>query len=246
MKQNIYDNPEFFDQYMALRESGLNYNEFVEQPAIKSLITSLQDKIVLDVGCGTGNFAKYCVEKGAKQVIGVDISEKMIARAKSENYHDCIEYICMPIEDFQLADQQFDLIVSSLAIHYIKDYESIIAKISRFLKKNGEFIFSTEHPVTTARKAPNNWIEENGNRLYYAVDHYQEEGQRCHQWFVDNVIVYHRTISTMINTLIDHGLMIEKVLEPQATAEGLEKLPKLVNERRRPSFLVIKTRKKND
>lgn len=245
MKQNIYDNPEFFNQYKALRDSGINYNEFIEQPAVKSLITSLKGKTVLDLGCGAGNFAKYCVENGAAQVVGLDISEKMINKAKRDNTHGKITYIRMPMEDFELSGEQFDIVTSSLAINYIKDYNGIIAKVSRFLKAGGECIISMEHPISTARKAKDNWItDEKGQRLHYAVDHYQEEGERSREWFVDNVIVYHRTFSTIINTFIDHGLMIERVLEPLPTAEGLEKMPKTINERRRPSFLVIKARKK--
>ena len=56
MKQNVYDNPNFFKNYTALRESGINANDFIEQPAIKSLILCLKGKSVLDLGCGDGHF----------------------------------------------------------------------------------------------------------------------------------------------------------------------------------------------
>lgn len=244
MKQNIYDNPEFFTQYMALRESGINYNEFIEQPAVRSLISNLDGKRVLDLGCGTGNFAMYCVKKGAAKVVGVDISEKMIERAKNFNHHEKITYICTAMEEFEYTGSYFDLVTSSLAIGYIKDYDGICAKISKLLKKNGECIISLEHPITTARKAKNNWItDEKGRRIHFAVDHYQDEGERRIDWYVENVIVYHRTFSTIINTMIAHGLTIERVLEPLPTEEGLQKLPKMANEWRRPSFLIVKARK---
>lgn len=114
-----------------------------------------------------------------------------------------------------LPNQKFDLIISSLAIHYIEDYSNLIKKISGLLKKNGEFIFSTEHPIVTARKEMDNWVKDNeGIKLHWALDNYQEEGKREEHWYIDGVIKYHRTISTLINTLINNGFVLEKIIEP--------------------------------
>lgn len=246
LKQNIYDHPKFFNQYISLRESGITYNDFVEQPAIKSLIPTLKDKTVLDLGCGTGDFASYCIENGAAKVLAIDISKNMIDRAMKENYHEKIEYLCSPFEDFELHNQTFDLIISSLAIHYIEDYEGLISKVTHLLTDGGEFIFSTEHPMVTARKNMNNWVrDEEGNKLHWAVDHYQEEGMRKEYWYIDGVIKYHRTISTLLNTIIKKGLVLEEIVEPTSIPIGLEKMPKLINEQRKPSFLVIKAKKRN-
>lgn len=244
MKQNIYDNPIFFKEYTSLRESGVTYNDFVEQPAIKSVISTIRDKSILDLGCGTGEFAKYCIENGAWKVVGVDISENMIEKAKRENQVENIDYICESIEDLELKELKFDIIISSLAVHYMEDYTNLIVKVHNLLAKNGEFLFSTEHPIVTARKEMNSWVKDSdGNKLHWALDHYQEEGKREQHWYTDGVIKYHRTISTLINTLIENGFVLEKITEPQSIPVGLEKMPKLVSEKRRPSFIVIKSRK---
>lgn len=244
MKQNIYDNPFFFKKYKSLREAGFTFNDFVEQPAIKSIIANLTDKSVLDLGCGTGHFSMYCVENGASKVMGVDISRNMIEQAEMYNKNEKIDYMCVPIEELNLPNQKFDLITSSLVIHYIEDYSHLIKKISGLLKNDGEFIFSTEHPIVTARKEMNNWFKDNnGNRLHWALDNYQEEGKRKEHWWIDGVVKYHRTISTLINTLIDNDLVIEKIIEPESTPTGLEKMPELINEKRRPSSIIIKSRK---
>jgi ubiquinone/menaquinone biosynthesis C-methylase UbiE len=244
MKQNIYDNHAFFSEYSSLRNSGVTYNDFVEQPAIKSAISDLNGKSILDLGCGTGQFAKFCIENGASKVLGVDISRNMIEKANKDNKHEKIEYFCISIEDLELQDEKFDIIISSLAVHYIEDYPALIKKVSRLLNKNGEFIFSTEHPIVTARKEMNNWFkDDSGNRVHWAFDNYQEEGKREQHWYIDGVIKYHRTISTLINTLLNNGLVLEKIIEPQSIPAGIEQMPKLINEKRRPSFIVIKSRK---
>ncbi|QED46269.1 class I SAM-dependent methyltransferase [Cytobacillus dafuensis] len=246
MEVSLYDHPIFFKEYTSLRESGITYNDFVEQPAIKSAISELKDKSVLDLGCGTGHFSKYCIEKGASKVIGLDISKNMIEEAKKNNEHEKIEYICAPIEDMDFPKGKFDVIISSLAIHYIEDYSNLIKNISAFLKHNGEFVFSIEHPIVTARNEMNNWVKDKeGVKIHWALDNYQEEGRREEHWYIDGVVKYHRTISTLINTLIDNGLVLERIIEPQSTPTGLEKMPKLINEKRRPSFMIIKSRKNN-
>lgn len=76
-----------------------------------------------------------------------------------------------------------------------------------------------------------------------ALDNYQEEGMRVHDWFVDGVVIYHRTISTLINTLVEYGFTLDKIIEPQSTLAGIEQMPKSINEKRRPSFIIIKSKK---
>ena len=244
MKQNIYDNQVFFEQYTALRDSGITANDFVEQPAIKSLITSLKGKTVLDLGCGGGSFAKYCIENGATKVVAVDISKNMIEKALKENSHEKINYLCSPIEEVEFHNETFDIILSSLAIHYIKDYPRLIDKIKKLLNAGGEFIFSTEHPIVTARKEEiTNWVKDSeGNKLHWAIDHYQEEGKREGRWYIDGVVKYHRTVSTLVNVLIEKSLVLEKILEPTSIPGGVELRPKLIDEERRPSFILIKAK----
>lgn len=86
MKQNIYDNDTFFEKYQEIRARENNYNNLLEQPNFFSLIPNLENKVVLDIGCGMGNFAAYCISQGAKHVTGIDISSNMIAHAKKASY----------------------------------------------------------------------------------------------------------------------------------------------------------------
>ncbi|WP_322922663.1 class I SAM-dependent methyltransferase [Paenibacillus campi] len=237
MKQNLYDNPEFFAYYSRLRASKLTYNDFVEQPAFRSLLPSLQGKRVLDLGCGSGQLATYMLEQGAAHVTGTDISASMLSLAPQ---HEQIEYIQAPMEQLDFPGNHFDIIVSSLALHYVEQYEAMIRKIAHWLRAGGTFVFSTEHPLVTAKLDKEGWVEnEQGERLYYVIDQYSQEGIRRSHWVVDDVITYHRRLSTLMNGVIQSGLRIEAVIEPEPTAEGLEKMPQLVDELRKPSFIVI-------
>ena len=86
-------------------------------------------------------------------------------------------------------------------------------------------------------------LDNQGNKLHWVIDNMMEEGLRSNHWFVHNVETYHRSISTLMNGFIDAGFLIDRVLEPEASADELDKRPSLAEQSRRPCFLTIRARK---
>ncbi|NMM63288.1 class I SAM-dependent methyltransferase [Clostridium sp. P21] len=246
MKQNIYDNSTFYNSYINLRINSNGLNDVLEIPAFRSLLPDLNNKEILDLGCGYGENCKWYVSQGAKKVVGIDISEKMIERALKLYSDEKIEYKNTCMEEIKFRRESFDMVLSSLAFHYVYDFTDIVKRISNVLKPGGILIFSQEHPIATAKKIPNGWFQdENGKRLHWILDNYNEEGIRKQQWFVDGVIKYHRTTSTIVNTLVENGFNLVKMLEPTATKKAENLNTKLKQERKRPPFLIIKAQKVN-
>lgn len=244
MKQNIYDNNTFFEKYQEIRARENNYSNLLEQPNFFTLIPNLKNKLVLDIGCGMGDFAAYCISHGAKHVTGIDISLNMIANAKKRHSHEGLTFEQAAFEDMKVPNGTIDFVSSSLAFHYIADFQLLIKKISTALREGGVLLFSLEHPIVTANMGKENWItNQEGDVLYFAVDNYQDEGLRTQNWLVENVMMYHRTMSTILNTLIESGLQIEKIIEPTPTKEAVCNLPSLKKEFRRPSFLIVRAKK---
>jgi len=242
MKQNIYDNPEFFEGYQQLRKHESGLNKVLEEPATYSLLPSLDSKSIVDLGCGFGNFCRYARSRGATRVIGVDISKKMLRQAKEETDDSCVIYVNSPIEEFDIEPQMVDLVLSSLSIHYVKDIDELFKKVHIWLSLGGRFIFSVEHPILTALS--DGWHKDkDGKKIFWPVDNYKKEGERVSRWFVDGVVKYHRTVETYINSLIDNGFTIKRVLEPEAAAEFMSHRPDLAEESRRPPFLVVSSQK---
>lgn len=243
-KQNIYDNEIFFEGYKKIRENEANANNLFEMPALFSMLPELKGKKVLDLGCGFGEHCKRFVECGAEKVVGVDISEKMLEVAMQENNDQRITYLNMPMEDISKLHGQFDVVISSLAFHYVEDFEALIRNIYQMLNEDGVFVFSQENPLCTCHSGGNRWTkDENGNKLYLNLADYGVEGERESVWFVDNVKKYHRTFSTIINTLVEAGFSIEKMIEPLPSNELLEKYPDYKDLFHKPDFLLIKGRK---
>ena len=240
--QNIYDDPIFFDAYKKLRENPDSANLLEEKPALFSLSPDLTDKTVLDLGCGYGENCTEFKRLGAARVTGIDVSEKMIAVAEAETTG--IQYIRMDMNDLSEISGHYDVVFSSLAVHYIADFNRLCAQIAKLINNGGYFIFSQEHPLTTAPLKGVNWAkDENGQRLYYHLSDYARSGKREMTWLVDGVIKYHRTFSEMINTLTSNGFVIEKMLEPIPDEETLKRLPYLIGEFHKPNFLLVRARK---
>lgn len=243
-KQNIYDNETFFAGYKKIRDNEANANNLFEIPALFSMMPDLKDKKVLDLGCGFGEHCKQFVSRGAEKVVGIDISEKMLEVARVENCDPKITYLNMPMEDIAELQDTFDIVISSLAFHYVEDFEGVIRNIHSLLKENGIFIFSQENPLCTCHSGGDRWTrDENGNKLHLNLADYGVEGERKTVWFVDDVKKYHRTFSTIVNALIEAGFTIEKMIEPLPTEELLEKYPDYGDLFHKPDFLLIRVKK---
>ena len=85
----------------------------------------------MDLGCGYGWHCKYAVQQGAKEVIGIDASKKMIEKAEAVNHDSKITYLVDFIDEYSMEPNTYDVILSSLVIHYIEDIESLFKKYQK-------------------------------------------------------------------------------------------------------------------
>lgn len=243
--QNIFDNPEMFAGYKLLREQDSGLNGALEIPALRALLPDLNGLHILDLGCGFGDFARLARGQAAASVIGVDVSIRMIENARAQTQDEHVDYLVSSIEEYAPPAETFDLVISSLTLHYVKDYFDAMKKIHDALKPGGRLLFSVEHPICTA--FPIGWIKNaEGARQHWPVKDYSDESQRSTQWFVDGVIKYHRTVATYANTLIALGFNIAHIGEPVPTSEALEKRSELRDQFQRPAFLLIAADKKKN
>lgn len=243
--QNIYDNEKFYKDYRDMREKGLNANELIEIPIMKEMLPDLKGKKILDLGCGNGGMSKYFIEQGAKSVLAIDLSTNMINEAKEKNGDENITYVVLGMEDISKIEGKFDVVFSSLAFHYIKDYNKLIKEIYDLLEDEGILIYSQEHPIATASKYHKEmksytFIDE---KRYYVVSDYNDNGERKLFWNVDGVIKYHRNFSCIINTLIANNFTLQEVRESTASEEAIKLNSKYENQKDRPYFMFIRASK---
>ncbi|MDM5143676.1 putative methyltransferase YcgJ [Lactococcus lactis] len=242
MKQNKYDNEQFFKNYASMSRSQKGLKAAGEWSELEKLLPNFQGKKVLDLGCGCGWHCKYAVNHGAKEVVGIDLSHKMLEVANKVNHDARIKYRQSAIEEIDFSIDSFDVVFSSLAFHYISNFEDLVCKISKCLKKNGELIFPVEHPLFTSSGEQDWSYDAEGKILHFPVDYYYYEGAREVNFLGESVIKYHRTVTTYLMTLLSSGFELTNVIEPKPPIE-MRELEEMKNEMRRPMMLIISAKK---
>jgi len=238
MAQNIYDQPEFFEGYSQLGRSVEGLAGAAEWPALQSMLPHMRDLRVVDLGCGFGWFCRWARAQGAAHVLGLDVSERMLGRARESTSDAAIRFEMRDLETLHLPAGQFDLTYSSLALHYIEDVGRLFAMIHRALVPGGRFVFSTEHPIYMAPSRPG-WSVDGEGRRIWPLDSYLVEGRRTTDWLAPGVVKYHRTIGTTLNALVGCGFSIGHVEEFCPSAQQIAERPELAVEVDRPMFLLV-------
>jgi ubiquinone/menaquinone biosynthesis C-methylase UbiE len=238
MTQNIYDDEEFFAGYSRLRRSVEGLDGAPEWPALQALLPDLRGRNILDLGCGFGWFCRWARQQGAARVLGIDVSEKMLSKGRADTVDPAISYIRADMEKLELSAAAFDVVYSSLALHYVENLQALIVQVHRSLVPGGALVFSVEHPIFTAPSQPS-WALDAAGRKTWPVDRYLDEGPRSTNWLAEGVIKQHRTLATYINMLVRIGFAISHVEEWGPTERQIAAEPNWAVERQRPPFLIV-------
>lgn len=237
MAQNIYDQPAFFEGYSSLPRSVHGLAGAAEWGAVQALLPDLAGRRIVDLGCGFGWFARHAAAQGAESVLGLDLSENMIARAKAETTAAAVRYEIADLDQLVLPETAFDFAYSSLAFHYVADFDRLVRTLHAALKPGSSFVFTIEHPLYMAPSRPD-WTEIDG-RTVWPVDDYFVEGPRTTDWLAKGVVKHHRTLGTTLNALIAAGFALGHVEEWRPSAVQLAEHPEWQVELNRPMFLLI-------
>ncbi len=208
------------------------HNAFLERPAIRALVPDIRGGRVLDAGCGSGVNLQWLIDQGAHEVVGIDVSAKMIEIAAREAIPNVSLFIADMSHPLDLLEtDSFDLVLSSLVVHYIEDQQAFFAEMARLLRPGGRFVFSTHHPQSDFSWHPGNYFE-----TVYVTDEWRG--------FADEAIkvsFYRRPLSAITEALTDAGFIIERLTEPQPTQDYLKADPAGYEKaRQQPAFLCIR------
>src|SRR5438105_196562 len=142
--QTDCDYDEFATAYNHENERNA-YNALYERPAALALAGPVAGLRVLDAGCGGGAHAAALIAGGAK-VTGIDKSQALLALAR-ERLGPEVSLIRADLQTpLGFADGSFDIVLASLVMHYLRDWQPILTEFNRILTSGGRLVMSTHHP----------------------------------------------------------------------------------------------------
>lgn len=238
-----YDNELFFNEYAKMARSQGGLEAAGEWHQLKPLFPPLTGKKVLDLGCGYGWHCKFAAEQGAEEILGIDLSTRMLDQAKRRNADERITYQLCGIEEYEYPKEAWDCVVSNLVLHYIEDLDSVFQNVYQTLKLGGTFLFNIEHPTFTAGVGQD-WIyDENGAPKYWPIDNYYIPGERKTSFLGCEVKKQHHTLTQILMGLLNNGFEL-KAVEEAMPPETMMDIPGMKDELRRPMMLLVKAVKK--
>lgn len=207
------------------------FNGHLERPALRSLIPgSLTGQVVLDAGCGSGAQAQWLLDNGA-DVIGVDISPAMIDEASRRCGGRGRFLVADLAEPLPLESASVDGITCSLALHYVRDWSVPLRSFASSLRPGGWAVISVDHPF--------------GPPLPGQRGGYFDTELLSDTWRKGDVKVtqqfWHRPLAAVLGAFADAGFVLDRVAEPQPSAEALRLFPhELTNLVGIPMFIVYR------
>lgn len=232
-----YEDELFFQNYMKRRHRKDSPNEIIEKPALLKMIGDVSGKDVLDLGCGDASMRRDLLQ--AASYLGVDGSKNMIMRAE-QNLSDLenSEVIHSSLESFPFPVENYHLIFSQLALHYLEDFRQICENIYNSLRFGGKFVFSVQHPVITSA------FKSNGTkRTDWIVDDYFQIGVRAEPWIGEKVVKYHRTVEEYFMILRNSGFHINELCEATPDRRNFSSEEEYKRRNRIPLFLLFSCEK---
>lgn len=212
----------------------------MEIPALARMLPPVHGASVVDLGCGTGALARRLADDGANDVLAVDASARMLAAAEP---HPRVRFLRADLETLALPAGRTDLVVSSMALHYVADYAGLVRRIASWLRPGGRLVLSLEHPVCPAHREMPGW-QQTGDCTIWPVDDYAAEGPRTQNWIVPGVLKHHRRTATLVGALLRADLELTGIDEPAPDAGSLDARPALSEHLRRPPVLLLAARRR--
>lgn len=211
-------------------------NGYIEHPAMRKQLGEVQGLHILEAGCGPGFLSKYLYDHRAERVVSFDVSPKMIelAKARIGKKAEChVADMALPLNFIK--ENEFDLVVSSLAIDYVFDWSVPLKEFYRSLKKGGRLIFSIQHPLGSY-----NWYKPKSDFGVQLVEaHWRGFGGKPVR-----MPDYYRSFSEVINPLLKAGFQLKEIVEAKPIAELKEYQPERYKKyEHMATFMILEAKK---
>ncbi|CAH2602100.1 Class I SAM-dependent methyltransferase [Rhodovastum atsumiense] len=165
----------------------------------------------LDVGCGEGRFCRMMQSEGLRTV-GIDPTEPLLWRARQLDAGG--DYRLGRAETLDVADGEFDLVVSYLTLIDIPDLATALRRMVAVLRPGGTLLIANLTSFNTAGM-PGGWIRDGNDEARFCIDHYLQERAVWLSWRGISIRNWHRPLGTYMGLLLEAGMLLRYFAEPE-------------------------------
>ena len=199
---------------------------------------------VLDVGCGDGQITRLAAGlDGVAVAIGLDPTWNQISVAAGRG--SATGFVRAGADGLPFADASFDAVVACLVFEHIDAVDEAIAEVARVLAPGGRFCFFLNHPLL--QTPGSGWIDDqvlDPPEQYWRIGPYLPEAVTIEEVELDvHIRFVHRPLSRYVNALADHGLLLERMIEPAPPPGFLALAPEYGEAATVPRLLYLRTRR---
>lgn len=162
-----------YDRWAEQYDINENKTRDLEGVSLRKTLTNIDFEDCLEIGCGTGKNTTWLISK-ANKILAMDLSEEMLAKAKSKIQSDKVEFCQADINDeWDFAkNRQFDLVTFSLVLEHIKRLDKIFEKLTRVVKNGGYVYIGELHPFKQYNGTKARFETENGVEVLTCYTHH--------------------------------------------------------------------------
>lgn len=216
--------------------------EYVEQilPIVAEYLATARR--VLDIGTGEGQLARHLMAHGVDQVVGIDPSQAQTVVAHERSGGP--SYGRAAADALPFPDGSFDAVVACLVFEHIVAVDAAIAEVARVLAPGGTFLFLLNHPLLQVPGS--GWIDDHIlEEQYWRIGPYLVEDVSIEQIAPGVHLPFvHRPMSRYVNTMADHGLFLQRMLEPAPPPGFLARAPEYSESAAIPRLLVLNAQRR--
>ncbi len=163
---------EAYDIWATQYDTNKNKTRDLEAVSLKTTLKDLVFHNCLEIGCGTGKNTQWLLTK-AKQITAVDLSEEMLAKAKSKIASEDVKFVQADItKDWTFASIKYDLVTFSLVLEHIEDLNDIFRKLTYIVQQDGYVYIGELHPFKQYSGTKARFETENGLNILTCFNHH--------------------------------------------------------------------------
>lgn len=190
----------------------------LDEPVLLELMGDVAGCRALDLGCGTGRYARLLIRRGTR-VVGMDLSMAMLSRARSATGADAARWLQGQVERLPFVDAAFEMVVSGLVVDHVENLRAFFGEVRRVLRPGGRAIITAVHPEIQRITGPSVAFAAEGAKYQIPANVHQ--------------------VAEIVGAAEGAGLLIEQQREPRITAAIVERQPAWRDRLNQPGLLIL-------